>query len=248
MKTLLAGIAVTAGLCAISIAQSTPVTIPSAQSNSPQTSGAPLHIAPGSVIPVLLTKSIDAKKVRVGEEVEAKVTQDLKTGDGELIIPKDTKVFGHVTEAQARNKQQKESQLGIAFDHAILKNGENVPLSMSIQAIIAPPSLNPADNAGGEGPGQPSGQGGGMATGGGPTTMGGGTMPPPPSAPAVGELPASSKASARPPITGNTQGVVGIPNLNLSTPSNAPEGSIVSSTKSNVKLESGTLMLLRVNQ
>ena len=132
IKTLLAGIAVTAGLCAISIAQSTPVTIPSAQSNSPQTSGAPLHIAPGSVIPVLLTKSIDAKKVRVGEEVEAKVTQDLKTGDGELIIPKDTKVFGHVTEAQARNKQQKESQLGIAFDHAILKNGENVPLSMSI--------------------------------------------------------------------------------------------------------------------
>lgn len=62
------------------------------------------RIAPGSVIPVQLTKTIDAKKAKTGEEVVAKVTQDLKTQTGEVLVPKDTKVIGHVTEAQPRNK------------------------------------------------------------------------------------------------------------------------------------------------
>ena len=97
------------------------------------------RIAPGSVIPVQLTKTIDAKKAKVGDPVMAKVTMDLKTNSGELLVPKDTKVTGHVTEAQARSKDQKESQLGIAFDHATLKSGD-VSLPMSIQAVIAPPS------------------------------------------------------------------------------------------------------------
>ena len=105
------------------------------------------RIAPGSVIPVQLTKTIDAKKAKPGDEVVAKVTMDLKTNGGEVMIPKDTKVMGRVTEAQARSKEQKESQVGIAFDRAVLKDGE-MPLPMSIQAVIAPPSNN-ANNGGG---------------------------------------------------------------------------------------------------
>jgi hypothetical protein len=64
-------------------------------------------------------------------------------------------------------------------------------------------------------------------------------------------MPSDPKAgkSSRPPITAQTQGVVGISNLTLtSTASNPAEGSVVSSDKNNVKLESGTMMLLRVNQ
>ena len=52
----------------------------------------------------------------------------------------------------------------------------------------------------------------------------------------------------RPPITGDTKGVVGFSNMTLSAAANPAEGSVVSSDKGNVKLESGTLMLLRVNQ
>src|ERR1035441_5583638 len=118
------------------------------------------RIAPGSVIPVQLTKTIDAKTAKPGDEVVAIVTMDLKTSSGEVIVPKDTKVTGHVTEAQARSKEQKESQLGIAFDHAVLKSGD-VNLPMSIQAVIAPPTNNA--NAGGGDPGAPAG-GGGAAT------------------------------------------------------------------------------------
>jgi hypothetical protein len=58
----------------------------------------------------------------------------------------------------------------------------------------------------------------------------------------------SGTQSARQPITGNTQGVVGISNLRLEAGTNPTQGSLVSSEKNNVKLESGTLMLLRVAQ
>src|SRR5260370_20377026 len=155
MKTLLTGIAGMV-LCGLALAQETtppqtnsaapedqqsPVTSPSAQASSGQASGAP-RSALGSIIPVQLIKSIDAKKVKTGDEVEARVTQDLKAGSGELVVPKDTKVVGHVTEVQARSKEQKESQVGIAFDHAVMKNGGDMTLPVSIQAVIAPPTLN----------------------------------------------------------------------------------------------------------
>ena len=171
-------------------------------------------------------------------------------------MPKGTKVVGHVTEAQARNKEQKESQIGLAFYHAVMKNGGDGPWLMSIQAIIAPSSSNPDhdNNAGGEGAGQPlsapsaggvpgnnSGRSGGM---------GAGKPPQPPSSSTTGEGPTSAPTSANvhEPITGNTQGVVGISNLKLSTSTNMTQGSVVSSERKNVKLESGTLMLLRVNE
>src|SRR5580693_6759791 len=108
--------------------------------------GAPTRIAPGSVIPVSLTKTIDAKKVKTGDQVVAKVTQDMKTTSGEVLVPKDTKVMGHVTEAQPRNKDQKESQVGIAFDRAVMKDGSAMQIPMSIQAIIG--QQNDQNNSG----------------------------------------------------------------------------------------------------
>ena len=48
-----------------------------------------------------------------------------------------------------RSKEQPESQVGIAFDHAVMKDRGEVPLPMSIQAIIARPTLNPNNNYGG---------------------------------------------------------------------------------------------------
>src|ERR1700682_1143142 len=104
------------------------------------------RIAPGSVIPVQLTRTIDAKKAKTGDEVVAKVMQDLKTNSGEVIVSKDTKILGHVTEAQAHSKEQKESQVGIAFDRAVEKNGNEMQLPMSIQAIIGPQNNGPQNN------------------------------------------------------------------------------------------------------
>jgi hypothetical protein len=271
MKSVLYAIFTGALLCGISVAQDgTPP--PSAseqqaptrqapseeQAAQPPTSGQPStnsanvpeatgvkRLAPGSVIPVQLAQSIDAKKVKTGEEVVAKVTQDLKTNSGEIIFPKDTKVLGHVTEAQQRSKEQKESLVGIAFDRAVLKNGSEMQVPMSIQAIIGPQNNNP--NSGG---GQPLEAAPPSTSAGRNPGMGGSSQPQVPSAEA-GAQPSDAKTgkNANVPITAETQGVVGMPNLKLeSTGANSSQGSVVTSEKNNVKLDSGTLLLLRVNQ
>jgi hypothetical protein len=225
---------------------------PSAHPSATQaqaTSG--VRIAPGSVIPVQLTKTIDAKKAKPGDEVVAKVTMDMKTNSGDVVVPKDTKVVGHVTEAQARNKEQKESQVGIAFDHAVLKSGD-VNLPMSIQAVIAPPSNNAN---GGVDQGAPAG-GGATATssmGGGRSGSTGSAGQSQASASAPNSVPATGtdnqqQGNARPPINGNTQGVVGISDLKLEAGQNITQGSVLSSEKNNVKVESGTMLLLKVTQ
>lgn len=234
--------------------QAQPGTSARASANQEQAAG-PRRIAPGSVIPVQLTKTIDAKKAKAGDEVVAKVTMDLKTNSGEVIVPKDTKVTGHITEAQARNKEQKESQVAIAFDHAMLKDGE-MSLPMSIQAVIAPPSNN-SNNAGGNDQGTPTpastgttasspmGSGRTSATGGGGQTQPSNTAP---NAVGTTGTGTSQEGSARPQINGNTQGVVGISNLKLESAQTGAQGSVLTSDKNNVKVESGTLLLLRVNQ
>ena len=225
--------------------QNNPSASQSGTSSVPQTTASP-RFAPGTVIPVELTKSIDAKKVKSGDNVEARVTQDLKAG----------KVVGHVTEAQPRNKEQKESQVGIVFDHAVMKNGSDVAMPMSIQAIIGPTALNPVSNNAGGAAGQstPPSPAGGMPTGnaGGRSTGMGSSGSPSTVSPssAGGEAPAEAQpgTGSNQPITASTQGVVGISNLKLSPTEDGKTGSVVSSEKSNVKLDSGTLMLLRVNQ
>jgi hypothetical protein len=212
-------------------------------------------IAPGSVLPVQLIKGINAKKAKTGDEVVATVTQDMRNNAGTVIVPKDTKVVGHVTEAQPRSKDQKESEVGIAFDHAVLKTGEMMQMPMSIQAIIAPPNRNSDDAANGNSNAQqpssyPGAQpGGASAPGGGRGSMGGSAPTanvPQTSGNSPTETPTGGKA--QPQITGNTQGVVGIADLNLSSASDATQGSVVKSEKNNVKLDDGTFLLLRVNQ
>jgi hypothetical protein len=221
---------------------------PVAPSSAAPANAAP-RIAPGSILPVRLIRSVDAKKAKVGEEVEATVTQDMKSGNGEVVVPKDTKVIGHVTEAQPRGKEQKESQVSLVFDHAVM-NGGNVPLPMSIQAIIASPTASPANSdVSGQGAVPSSTPGVGGASSSSSTGRPGMSAGTPPEVPTTSAAPASGQAgtNAQPAINGNTQGVVGISNLKLSAAADATQGSVLSSEKNNVKLDSGTLMLLRVN-
>jgi hypothetical protein len=223
--------------------------VPANQASTPQA----LRIAPGSVIPVQLTKAIDAKKTKTGDEITAKVTQDMKTTSGEVLVPKDTEIIGHVTEAQARSKEQKESQVGIAFDHAVVK-GSQMQLAMLIQAVIAPPSNNAADSGStpASGGGAPGGSASGSPTGGGSARaggMGGGSSSQAQQSnyPQSADSSGSSQSSARPQITGNTQGVIGMPDVKLETTGqNSAQGSVVSSEKNNVKIEKGTMLLLKV--
>ncbi len=232
-----------------------PAQAPQASTSAPATtnSAGPMapgatKIAPGSVIPVELTKTVDAKKAKTGDEVIAKVTQDMKTGTGEVIVAKDTKMIGHVTEAQAHSKEQKQSELGITFDKAVSK-GSEMKLPMSIQAIIAPPSNNPTDSGNSASPGPATAGTTATSPMSGRNPASGSAAQPQPEAGPTEGTDAKSAASARPQINASTQGVIGIPNLTLATDAqNAAQGSVMTSEKNNVKLESGTMLLLRVSQ
>jgi len=243
----------------------------SSSSGSSGGSSASATLTSGASLQAELTKPIDAKKAKPGDEVSAKLTQDVKS-DGKVVIHKGTRLVGHVTEAQARTKEQANSTLGIAFDKAVLKGGEEVSFNSVIQAIAPPvqpnvstaadenanlgaaPPMSGAPRTGNGGPvgGVTSAAGGavsgatgtvaGAATGAANDTVSGATR-------TAGGLTAQGN------LTSASQGVIGLQGLALNTPtavagsgsaSGSAQGSVISSTSRNVKLDSGTQMVLRV--
>src|SRR4029077_15174843 len=83
-------------------------------------------LATGSAFNAELSSPIDSKKCKPGDAVAAKTTEAAKS-EGRTVIPKGSKLVGHVTQASTRAKGESESSLGIVFDKAILKNGQEVP-------------------------------------------------------------------------------------------------------------------------
>jgi hypothetical protein len=77
------------------------------------------------------------EKTKPGDQVTAQLTEDVKS-NGHVLLHKGSKLMGHVTEAQARGKGQSESKLGIVFDNAQLKDGEEDSLNAVIQALAPP--------------------------------------------------------------------------------------------------------------
>src|SRR5262249_54086494 len=83
-------------------------------SSASQANGSDALLPPGIAISAELSKSVDAKKVRAGDKIEARVTMDMLL-HGQIVVPRDSRVTGHVTEAKPRSKESPESTVGIAF-------------------------------------------------------------------------------------------------------------------------------------
>lgn len=225
-----------------------------AQANTSAQAAAEAPAVPsGTRIPAVLTKSVDAKKAKQGDPVEAKTSEKLQLGSG-TSLPKGTKLVGHVTEAKAKAKDKGESQslLGIMFDKAVLKGGQEVPMHAIIQAAAAlQQSSSLPDTMGSAGPGASAGgpyggAQGGMGPAGAPGGPGGvsATMGPPagPRTGGVDEMPVGSQGGASRPAVG----VSGIPGVALSPElSNTNNGSVFVSNTRSVKLDSGTELVLR---
>ncbi|HEV2520821.1 MAG TPA: hypothetical protein VGT24_00455 [Candidatus Acidoferrales bacterium] len=223
------------------------------------------NISDGTKIDANLASSLDAKKNKPGDRVEARTAQDVKQ-DGKVVMKKGTRLVGHVTQAQARAKGQAESQLGVVFDHAVLAGGREVPFNATIQALAAAQSsmaatTGPDDimaSGGGMGTMQGSarGTGGGLVSGvastagattgsvvstaGSVTSNAAGTVNAAThSAGAVGGLTSAGR------LESNSSGVFGLEGLSLNTAaSSATQGSMIVSQSKNVHLESGTQLLL----
>ncbi len=243
----------------------------SASANAPAASGqGSADLGAGMVFPAELSKSIDSKKAKSGDEVSAKLLADVKSADGKTILPHGAKLVGHVTEAQAKGKDNAEAKLGIVFDKAIAKGGQQVAFNGIIQAI-APPVQGaltaPGDENNSLGSGMGSGgnaMGGGRSGSGSMAPMGGGaSSAPSPMGSNGANVPGSTANSAAGTVNGRinnngsaqagalnstSKGVVGMPGIALNIGANGnAQGSLLSSGSNNIKLESGTQLMLQVS-
>lgn len=237
-------------------------------SASAQNGEANASLASGSAFNAALSSPVDSKKCKPGDPVNAKTTEAAKS-DGKTVIPKGSKLVGHVTQASARSKGESESALGIAFDQAILKNGQEIPLNVMIQALasaenstsVAGADLDTLGGAAGAAPAGSGMSGGRGALGGVASTAGGamGTVTNTAGAAggavhstanAAGSVAGTSHGAvgglnAAGQLTSNSQGVFGLNGLNLNAAaSKATQGSVITSAGKNVHLDSGTRMLL----
>lgn len=230
----------------------------SASANSGENSAS---LANGTAMNATLSQPVDAKKNKAGDPVAAKTTEPVKFGK-KVVIPRGSKLVGHVTQAKARSKGESESALGIVFDKAILKNGREIPLNVAIQALAAgqtaaSSSMGDDDFSAGAGAvGGASATAGGMLGGMASTAGGAAGAVTNTAANAGGAVNSTANAAgaahcaigglnAAGQLASNSQGVFGLNGLNLnSAASNSTEGSLITSTSRNVHLASGTQLLL----
>jgi hypothetical protein len=95
-----------------------------------------------------LDGKLDSKSARVGGRVVLKTAEKVQTSDG-TVIPRGSRIVGHITEVQAHNNDRAIAQIAIAFDHVELKNGQSVAVHSLIRTVRPSGSvstLNSMDN------------------------------------------------------------------------------------------------------
>ncbi len=207
-----------------------------------QTEPTAVTLPSGTAVNAELNSSVDSKKAKVGDKVEAHTTEEIKYA-GKVIVPKGAKLEGHMTEATARSKGDGGSTLAIQFDKAIVKKGEEIPLNVAILAIAAPLP----DFSGGA-PGS-----GGDSRGGAPTANGSpmGTSHSPTASPGTPNYPGAADATTGPngaaQLSAKSRGVYGLGDLKLlAASSGAAQTTVITSSGKNVHLDGGTRLLLVV--
>lgn len=220
--------------------------------------GASANVAGGTEVHAKLDKPVDASKNKPGDRVVATATQDVKS-DGRVVVRKGSKLMGRVTEAKPRGKgnAQGRSELGIVFDHAVMKDGTKIPLNATLQAVAAAdaaasgglseaesrrqPVSGSAGRTGGSLGGTVSGAvdavGGASGSIGATESVGRGVVTR--SAGAVGGVNATGR------LHSGSRGVFGMKDLEITNAAaGSAGGSLVTSDTRDVRLSGGTQMLL----
>jgi hypothetical protein len=214
----------------------------------------------GAPIEAALKKSIDSKKLKPGDPVLAETTESTDQ-NGKPLIPRGAKIEGHVTQASARGKGDAFSSVGVIFDKAILKDGQQIPLNVSVQALALSQSAAtaPSPNSGSgmaptANPG-PAGSAPGSRMGGG-APMEQPTQTPPATTPtdtvgnvntnnAEGGQGAVGGLNSSGVLTANSRGVFGLPGIGLSVSREGTQrAAVITSTGKHVHLDTGTQLLL----
>lgn len=187
-----------------------------------------------------LTKSVDTKKARVGDEINAKITNDAKLPDG-MELPKGTKLVGNVVDVKAKSKDENDSRLVLVLNRVVLKDGHEVPIKAAVTSMTAPVSNASFDTPSGGSVGGGSAEAGGSSAGASSTpstptpSMSGGTSGS--AQAATGEMLKSAQDRV---AVGNK------PKVMLSAPATPESAGILDAQGENISLDSGTKFTVNV--
>lgn len=87
--------------------------------------------------PVKVTRTLDSSKLKEGDTIEVETAGAFKLPNG-MLVPKESKLRGHVVAAKARSKGDPVSQLTLAFDALNVLNSTPLAVKGVIQAVFAP--------------------------------------------------------------------------------------------------------------
>jgi len=227
---------------------------------APAGSAAPVFkLEKGTALVAELTNGLNSKKAKSGAKVKATIIQDV-LAHGAIIVRRDSKLVGHVTEVKASRKDDRESRLGIVFDRVILKGGGEVDFQGIIDAVAAPlPQVSRVDKPSEMIP---------------PSLMGGSRSNSTPQPIGTAQTSASSRQSttsssttssrgidttgpvplpnetprnAAGGLSAGTHGVLGMKGVTLTNGnSSSTTGTILRSQKDDIKLEFGTQLVVQV--
>jgi hypothetical protein len=93
---------------------------------------APLGV--GTVFNALLSDTLDTRKTRAGDSVVAEIAEDVSY-ERCVVFPKGTKVEGHVVRVNSGGRGKAGSAIFVQFDKAMMKDGQEVMLNAGIQAL-----------------------------------------------------------------------------------------------------------------
>lgn len=199
----------------------------------------------GTTICAMLAKTVDAKKAKPGDAILARTTMAVLS-EGKVLIAEGAKIAGHITSVRASSRGQQGSELGIAFDRVQAKDGSQIPLALTVQAIgsanfLELPQLDPdsfPQNAAPV-PGAPDLS----------SSTSRRSLPPriPPAQEPRGPISTRGERGATPAVLdAGSKGISDLPGLTLTEGTAANSESMVRSPDKNVKLEGGSQLVLRV--
>jgi hypothetical protein len=209
-----------------------------AQSGQPTAAAAPVSAE--------LTKRIDVKKAKVGDEVDVKTTSNAKLPDG-TDLPKGTKLVGKVTDVHAKSNADKTSHLAFDLDRAVTKDGHEMSVHAAVTSVLAP--AQPVDS--GMMPG--GGAGGGAAAGGGGSGMSGGSGGAAAPAPASASVPMASSSDQPASSAQVAKGaqdrvpVANLPGVVLTSADGVSSAGSLDAANQNFSLDPGTKMTLNIS-
>jgi hypothetical protein len=242
----IASIASFMATCALAQLRSTPQQVPPAKPTRALT------------VVTQINKDLNTKKLKIGDRVTATVIQDVVSA-GKIVIPRGSKLIGHVSDVTPLSPSDHQSRLALVFDRGERKGGSALSVNGFIQAV-APPLPDPkleaimsSSSYGGAENGHP--------VNGGLTSSGQSNTPTPVAASrrrsnaqelqdrqkALDDAEQSPRSKGGPhgALSASSRGVFGLPGLALSSAGPIP---VIVTVGQNIELKSGTQIVLRLDE